>query len=145
MRVAPSKECREWSVRSDVQAIAPIVETVQVLAAQHQFAPAHCRVNIPVALTEAIANAMLQGNGGDSERWVHVRVTVEPQALVMEITDEGAGLPPTLSLPTPDDADWLEREDGRGMFLMRSLVDLLESVPGPGDRGHTLRLTLRRP
>ena len=142
-------ERREWTVLSDVQAITPIVETVQGLCAAAGFSARHCRLNIPVAITEAMANAMMRGNDGIVERPVHVAVVLEEERLVVEVTDQGGGFDMAALATAPDASDWLEREDGRGVFLMRSLMDHVESqcvgeCRGWSGGGHLLRMVLRR-
>ncbi|MCC6429391.1 MAG: ATP-binding protein [Gemmatimonadaceae bacterium] len=142
-------ERREWIIASDVQAIAPIVETVQGMCVAAGFAPRHCRLNIPVAVTEALSNAILRGNLGEPARVVHVAVLLESHRVVIEVTDEGDGFELDVVQHSPDEDGWLEREDGRGLFLMRSLMDAVESQRpdarrADARRGHTLRLILHR-
>jgi serine/threonine-protein kinase RsbW len=139
--VAPV-ERREWSIASDVQAISPIVELVQGLCVSAGFPARHCRLNIPVSVTEALSNAIMRGNGGDTAKQVHIAVMLEPSRLVVDVTDEGVGFDLEAMQHTPDEVDWLEREDGRGLFLMRSLMDLVESRQSTAPQGHTLRLVL---
>jgi serine/threonine-protein kinase RsbW len=143
-RVDATVERREWTIASDVQAIAPIVETVQGMCSAAGFAPRQCRLNIPVAITEALSNAIMRGNDGVVSRRVQIVVELDPTQLRVEVTDEGQGFDLTAMQHSPDEADWLEREDGRGLFLMRSLMDHIESCQPSAERGHTLRLMLRR-
>jgi serine/threonine-protein kinase RsbW len=137
-------ERREWSIASDVQAITPIVETVQSMCSAAGFSLRQCRLNIPVAVTEALSNAILRGNASDASRRVLVVVILDATGLTVDVTDEGSGFDVESALHTPADTDWLEREDGRGLFLMRSLMDHVESRMPQDANGHTLRLTLRR-
>lgn len=137
-------ERREWTIESDVQAIAPIVETVQTLCVAAGFSPRHCRLNIPVAITEALSNAILRGNASDVACRVHILVALEVGRLVVEVTDEGDGFDLEATRRSPADMDWLDREDGRGLFLMRALMDHVESRMPDVRRGHTLRLILHR-
>lgn len=143
-RAVVQAERREWTIASDVQAITHIVETVQGMCVAAGFAASKCRLNIPVAVTEALSNAMLRGNEGVIERRVHVVVTLDAEKLAVDVTDEGTGFDLASIQHSPDESGWLEREDGRGLFLMRSLMDLVESHRPCEQRGHTLRLILRR-
>lgn len=142
--VGPTQERREWTIASDVQAITPIVETIQALCAAAGFSPRQCRLNIPVAITEALSNAILRGNASDAARHVRVRVALEGSRLLVDVIDEGAGFDVQAAQRQPDQPDWLEREDGRGYFLMRSLMDQVESRMADTDGRHTLRLILHR-
>ena len=99
-------------------------------------------------ITEALSNAIMRGNGGDRARKVRVRSTVglsrDGATLVIDVTDEGNGFDLESAGGSPEAADWLEREDGRGVFLMRSLMDRVECLRPAGLVGHTIRLTLHR-
>ena len=55
--------------------------------------------------------------------------------------DEGAGFDLDECIIDPTSPDQLEREDGRGLFLMTRLVDRVEQF---SDGGNVVRLTLHR-
>ena len=132
----------EVDIPSDVQYIEKVVELVQRECALMRFGARQLMLNLPVALTEALSNAILRGNQDDPAKHVHVMARVDLEGLVIEVRDEGAGFDLdecTLDPTTPDNVD---REDGRGLFLMRSLMDLVERFDA--DRGNIVRLTLRR-
>lgn len=135
---------QQWTIASDVNQIAPIVAAVCQLCVDAGFSSRLCRLNVPVALTEAMANAIIRGNANDPKREVRVAVCVSHEALVLEVTDEGDGFDLDGVRCTPHDADWLEKEDGRGVFLMRQLMDEVESRLPTGNDGHTVRLRLKR-
>ena len=135
---------RRWIVASDLTLIEPIVETIVELCASSGFSARHCRLNVPVAVTEAMANAMLRGNASERSRTVQVRVELDAQRLCIEVTDEGGGFDLASLQQSPDEVDWFEREDGRGVFLMRSLMDRVESAGPDAESGHRIRLILHR-
>jgi serine/threonine-protein kinase RsbW len=149
-RVATDSERREFTLATDLNAIASVVDAVQTLCRDAGLPEKQCALNIPVAFTEALANAMLRGNEADPTRSVHVVVEVSAARLLIDVSDEGQGSFQVDAVQCASDApDWLEREDGRGIFLMRSLMDEVLSVPravrnGRTRRGHTLRLVLQR-
>ena len=99
-------------------------------------------LNVPVALTEAVSNAILRGNGDDPAKHVHVRARVDAECLVVEVGDEGPGFDLDASLVDPTTPDNLDREDGRGLFLMRKLMDSVERIEVP--TGSIVRMTLHR-
>jgi len=135
---------REWTIASDVNAITPLVAAVQSLCEGAGFSARHCRFNIPVSVTEALANAIVRGNVSDPSRMVHVVLVVDTRQLIVEVTDEGDGFDAEALRDAPDSPDWIEREDGRGVFLMRSLMTDVVSEPADERRGHTIRLILHR-
>lgn len=132
----------QWVLASDTSLITPVVEQIVGMCRDAGFSARHCRLNVPVAVTEALANAMQQGNAGVVVRRVTVSVDVSHERLLVEVTDEGAGFDLGAAERTPDHEDWFEREDGRGIFLMRQLMDRVENQCV--DAGHLLRLILHR-
>lgn len=141
-RHAVTMPARQWVLASDLQGIAPVVEDIVGMCREAGFSATHCRLNVPVAVTEALANAMLCGNQAIAGRLVTLSVEIADHRLVVEVTDEGQGFDLDCAERTPDHADWLEREDGRGVFLMRRLMDHVENHCV--DAGHRLRLVLHR-
>jgi serine/threonine-protein kinase RsbW len=95
-----------------------------------------------VALTEAVSNAILRGNRDDPAKHVRVRAEVDEMRLVLEVGDEGEGFDIEASLIDPTLPGNIDREDGRGLFLMRSLMDSVERVDVP--YGSKVRMTLLR-
>jgi serine/threonine-protein kinase RsbW len=131
----------EWRVASDVREIDPIVAHVTRACVDAGFPEQACRLKVPVALTEAMANAIMRGNGGDVSRSVFVRACIDHERLCVEVTDEGAGFDVEAARAMCSDPEWIDREDGRGVFLMYALMDKVETWC---DAGHTVRLVLRR-
>lgn len=122
--------------------IERVVDLVQRECAAMRFAPHQCTLNVPVALSEALSNAMLRGNGEDPAKYVHVRVRVDEHALVVEVGDEGAGFNLDACTMDPTQPDRVSAESGRGLFLMRKLMDHVECLEdGPLN---VVRMTLRR-
>ena len=128
-------------IPSDVRFIEPIVGAVVRRVAEHAFPARVCRLNVPVALTEALSNAILRGNHEDLSKGVRIRATIDEQALILEVEDEGAGFDLDACLVDPNGEGNLFREDGRGLFLMCSLMDRVEQIP---ERTNVVRLTLHR-
>ena len=132
----------EVDIPSDVQYIEKVVELVQRECALMKFGARQLMLNLAVALSEALSNAILRGNNDDPAKHVHVTARVDTARLVVEVTDEGAGFDLdqcTLDPTTPENVD---REDGRGLFLMRQLMDGVERFDDA--RGNVVRLTLNR-
>lgn len=133
----------ELEIPSDVHEIERVVELVQRECRQLKIEPEKCSLNVPVALTEALSNAILRGNGEDTSKHVRVRasVSVAGDVLVVDVIDQGSGfdLPTsTRNCTTPEN---LTREDGRGLYLMQCLVNRVEQF---ADGGNTVRLTVQR-
>ena len=131
----------EVRIPSDVRYIERVVEIVRRHCAEMGFEGSQLTFNIPVALTEAISNAILRGNREDPAKGVFIRAMVTPARLVVDIRDEGKGFDLSTALSDPTRPENLEREDGRGLFLMRKLMDRVERLEGATT---TVRLVLQR-
>ena len=133
-------------IPSDVAYIERVVELVRHPCAELAFNEHQLALNVPVALTEALSNAILRANKERPDKRVHVCAVVDTVQLVVEIADEGVRF--DLDADTRDAADVanLEREDGRGLFLMRKLMDGVERFDASpdGTSGNVVRLTLTR-
>lgn len=130
---------------SDVRYIERVVELVTRQCKELRYPPHHCSLNVPVALSEALSNAILRGNGEDRSKEVSVRAEVNPAQLVLEVADEGRRFDLEQETVDPTLPENLDREDGRGLFLMRSLMDRVERFDRDGlGAGNVVRLTLHR-
>lgn len=119
-----------------------MVDLVRRACEAMQFAAPQVTLNVPVALTEALSNAILRGNADDPEKTVRVHARVDPVTLVIEVTDEGVGFDMDQCLVDPTTPECVESERGRGLFLMQKLMDRVERFAGKP--GNVVRLTLRR-
>lgn len=136
-----SSHALDLAIPSDVQYIEGIVAQVAAHCADFDFPPRLLALNVPVALTEALANAILRGNGEGSGKTVRVRARVDDAELVLEIADEGSGFDLQACTGDPTTPDHVLREDGRGLFLMHALADRVEQFV---DGGNVVRITVRR-
>jgi len=75
-----------------------------------------------VSCTEAVNNAIVHGNNSDPDKKVIIRCTVEKKILTICVKDEGKGFD-SERLQDPREEKNLMKENGRGVFLMRSLMD----------------------
>jgi anti-sigma regulatory factor (Ser/Thr protein kinase) len=78
--------------------------------------------SLRLALVEALTNAMEHGNKWDSEKTVRVKASFSRSEMKVTISDQGRGFS-WHSLPDPTSEVNLTAERGRGVFLMRTIVD----------------------
>lgn len=133
----------EMEIPSDVTVIEWVVERVTAQCAALDLGPRQLALNVPVALTEALSNAIIRGNREDPDKHVQVRTLVDPGRVVLEVRDEGSGFDMDACLIDPTTPDQVQREDGRGLFLMRKLMDRVERLDA-NPHGSIVRLTLHR-
>ena len=98
------------------------------------------RHRIGLATHEAVINAIIHGNCRDPGRLVEVQLACDGEDLVICVADQGAGFDPT-RVADPLLPENLLRPGGRGLLLMRALMDEVDHRPGP--MGGTVA-TLRR-
>jgi serine/threonine-protein kinase RsbW len=132
----------ELEIPNDVREIERVVDLVRRECEAMHFAAPQVTLNVPVALTEALSNAILRGNADDPQKTVRVHARVDRATLVIEVTDEGAGFDMDECLRDPTTPERIESEQGRGLFLMQQLMDRVERFAGRP--GNVVRLTLRR-
>jgi serine/threonine-protein kinase RsbW len=125
-------------VPSDLEYVGPAVELIAEQFQGGLLSPRRVRFNLRTALAEALANAIAYGNHSNPRRVVRVRVEITHDAVHLHVTDEGEGFDPA-QVPDPTLPERLEREDGRGLFVLRSLVDHVVF----NERGNSVCLTLR--
>ncbi len=139
--MTPSYVALDVEIPSDVKQIEPIVSLVTEHCRKLHLSRRQCSLNIPVALSEALSNAIICGNREDPQKHVRLRATVSDTALVFDIVDEGRGFEMSDVSNDPTTEESIEAEDGRGVFLMRKLMDRVEQFKGPNN---VVRLTLNR-
>jgi serine/threonine-protein kinase RsbW len=123
---------------TDVQSIDGAVEFVMGRCSGCAEHGRKLNLNFRVGLTEALSNAMLYGNAHDPSQSVTLEVTIESGRLKATVRDQGAGFDPA-SIPDPTRPENVSRPCGRGLFLMRQLLDEVWY----NDRGNEVTLVLR--
>jgi len=95
-------------------------------------------LNFRVGLTEALSNAMLYGNNSDPNKRVRIEVTVRVEEIAVRVTDQGEGFDPT-TVPDPTLPGNISKSGGRGIFLMKALMDEVHF----NEQGNSVTLVLR--
>ena len=81
--------------------------------------------DIKLCIEEAVRNAIVHGNRADKRRSVTVTFWVEGGALMIEIADEGSGFDQS-TLADPTSALHILKNSGRGVYLIKKLMDRVE-------------------
>jgi serine/threonine-protein kinase RsbW len=124
---------------SDLRMIEAAVTYLANRCRSYAFGGSRLSLNFQVGITEALANAVLYGNGADPEKYVRVEVSLDRVRVSLCVRDEGRGFEPE-RVPDPTLPENLLRGGGRGLFLIRKLMDEVEF----SDRGNVVRLVLLR-
>lgn len=82
--------------------------------------PEELAYHINLVLTEAMANAIKHANKNDPDKDVHISINLTDDQLSIKVYDQGQGFDISSGdIVTPDP----ELEHGRGVFLIRTLMD----------------------
>lgn len=124
---------------SDLRMIEAAVTYLAARCRTYAFGGPRLSLNFRVGITEAIVNAVLYGNQGDPSKNVRIEVSIDDSRVCLCVEDEGRGFDPA-AIPDPTLPENLHRSGGRGLFLIRELMDEVEF----SDRGNAVRLVLLR-
>ena len=97
--------------------------------------------NIKLSLEESLVNAVKYGNKNDPALYVDFSLEIKGDLLIVRIKDQGPGFD-FENVLDPTSEENLERTSGRGIFLIRSLMDKVEYSEG-GSR-ITMQKSLKR-
>jgi len=137
--MAKPRVALDVEIPSDVKYIEQVVELATRECRELRLPPHKCSLNVPVALSEALSNAILRGNANGKGK-VRIRAVIRDDAVVFDITDEGPDFDMDAKRVEPT-LENVTREEGRGLFLMHRLMDRVEHIY---KGGNVIRLTLRR-
>jgi len=80
---------------------------------------------VHLGLQEAFINALRHGNNMDPRKQIKVEYTVDRHKVEVFLEDEGGGFDAD-KVPDPRCGENLYKAEGRGLFLMRSYMDIVE-------------------
>lgn len=93
---------------------------------------------ILVCTMEAVNNAILHGNRSDPGKIVDIELSFENNSFEIKVTDEGPGFRPD-KVPDPTTLENIEALNGRGIYLMSHLADIIEY----SKRGNSVKMTFK--
>lgn len=111
-----------YSLPSDPEYVIGVVHMVALLAMEFGFPPPDYTMNLPLAVDEALTNAIVHGNGRDARKRVDVEGLVDAKTMRIKIRDEGRGFSRE-ETDSPLDPGNIMAPGGRGLFLIESVMD----------------------
>jgi anti-sigma regulatory factor (Ser/Thr protein kinase) len=115
---------------------------VQAIAAQMEF-DEDAAIEVATSVVEAGTNAIQHGHKHDEDKQVSFRFVLGESSLEVWVHDEGPGFDLDSVLNSdPTRPEDLLKARGRGIFIMRSMMDLVEfdMRPGEGTEVHLTKL-----
>jgi serine/threonine-protein kinase RsbW len=122
---------------NDLGAIERSVEYLLERCRDAGFDEDRLRLNLRVGVAEALANAMMYGNARDPGKRVKLEAWCSRDSIRIRVTDEGPGFDPG-TLPDPTLPQNRTRARGRGVFLIRQLMDHVEY----NEQGNSIEMML---
>ena len=138
LRLDVTRDSMRLDVPSDLGMVGDAVELVASHVPPGTLSPRRISFNLRTALAEALGNAIRYGTGENPERVVRVRVDLGSDFVRIYVIDDGQGFD-TSRVPDPTLPHHVEREYGRGLFVIRHLVDDVAF----NEKGNGICLTLR--
>jgi serine/threonine-protein kinase RsbW len=113
------------TLAADRDAVDPVVQGIMEVVRD-----THCATGkedaIELALTEALANAVVHGAKADPKKIVECDVVCdEARGMLIIVRDPGPGFDPK-SIPSPVVGENIYSNHGRGIFLINELMDEVE-------------------
>lgn len=127
------------TVPSDLDLVEHAVDVVARHCLARGLPTKAVRFNLRVALSEALANAIVYGNRLDPGKGVRIALRCLGDRVEVRVEDQGHGFDHRC-IPDPRAPECLERAEGRGIFLIRELVDDLAF----NEEGNAICMTLHR-
>lgn len=94
--------------------------------------------DIAISVSELVNNAILHGNRSAPDKDVTVRISRENSSVRISVADQGNGFDPEV-IENPIEDDNLLKEVGRGIFIVRALMDSVDITAT--DHGTTIVIT----
>ncbi len=123
MDMTNSLEKKEITINSSVENLAFVEKEIEAIFDEFNVS-FDLFGNVLIAVTEAVNNAIQYGNRNDVTKQVTVQFQTKDNRLSVTVADQGQGFDYE-SLPDPTAPENLEKMEGRGIYLMKSLSDKL--------------------
>ena len=115
------KEIESLTISSDIQNLHQVESLIESVCKEKNVQEEFYG-NILIAVTEAVNNAIQHGNKNNLSKHVFVSASIGKNSLQFVVKDEGNGFDYN-SLPDPTLPENIDKESGRGIFLMNALSD----------------------
>jgi serine/threonine-protein kinase RsbW len=126
MNVKPEKI--EKVIPSNLELLCQVEMLTETVAKSMDFSDDE-KDNLAIAVTEAVGNAIVHGNKKDSKKKVFITFWLTPKEVKVRVRDQGKGFDPE-KLSNPLDPENVMKESGRGIFILKALMDEVEFSDG---------------
>ena len=107
---------------ANVEAVGSVADSIDSTLLKLQV-PEQRRLEIGLAVQEALVNAVVHGCNNDPTKEVHCRMQADRDGrILIVVTDPGPGFNPD-RVRDPKQVDRVFEDHGRGVYLIRELMD----------------------
>ena len=111
-------------IKSDLNELVKIEQYTEKLVNEVGFSEED-KDSIAISITELVSNAITHGNNSNKNKNVTIDFEVTQKYLMVSIQDEGGGFNLN-EVANPLDPENLLKDSGRGIHIVRSLMDSIE-------------------
>ncbi len=116
-----TKLIAENSYKSDIS-LLPEIQDFVLSNVSEFLSDKEQKERLALAITEAASNGIIHGNKSNPSLPIKIKVELEKNYLVIKIYDKGKGFNPE-KVPDPTTDENILKENGRGIFIIKNLVD----------------------
>lgn len=114
-----------FKIKSTTAHITQTVQFCDDLLRRHEWGTPHVQSELCMALSEALANAIIHGNQNDPQKFIQLKIHLDEKQVKISVLDQGSGFDHR-HLPNPLAGENIKKPSGRGVYLMSALVDQVE-------------------
>ena len=118
------KNFYELIIKSDLNEIPKVERFTEKVSEKMNFTEEE-KDSLAISITEIVSNAISHGNKKDKNKKVVIKYQLSPKSLTISVQDEGKGFDEK-KIADPLDPKNLLKESGRGVYIVRTLMDKLE-------------------
>jgi serine/threonine-protein kinase RsbW len=127
--VSKGSQNHKLVIPSDLNELPDVEAFTEKLSIEAGFSEAD-RDSIAISVTELVANAISHGNKCDVNKVVNIEFTISPGEFIFVVQDQGDGFVPE-EVADPLAPENLLKDSGRGIYIVRALMDEVEYKPTP--------------
>jgi len=108
-------------IPSDLKQVRVVIDKLQT-ALEKKNVDKQVLFDMKLVTEEALVNAIKHGNGLDESKVVRVDIETDAEKIEISIEDQGEGFD-YKKIPNPTKDENLEKTSGRGVFLIKQIMD----------------------